>query len=81
MVPNKTRLNNWLPKIFIKIANKSCNKGLKYWKFMRKRNKAKQVMKKIILKGNTAPKYFECKHIKHWYQQLEVHLHIQITVF
>ena len=38
MILNKTRANNLLQKIFIK---KSCCKGLKYCKFMRKRNKAK----------------------------------------
>ena len=30
----------------LKFANKSFNKGLKYSKFMRKRNKTKHVMKK-----------------------------------
>ena len=43
-------------------TNKSCKKGLKYWKFKRERNKAKQVMKKFILKDNIVTKYTECKH-------------------
>ena len=46
----------------LKIANKSCNKGLKYCKFLWNRNKAKYVMKKIILKGNTTTKFIEYKH-------------------
>ena len=44
----------------LKIANKSCKKGLKYYKFTRKRNKTSY--KNIILKDNIATKYIEYKH-------------------
>ena len=33
-------------RLLLKIANKYCNKGLKYCEFTRKRNKANQFMKK-----------------------------------
>ena len=45
----------------LKITKKSCHKGLKYCKFMRGRNKAEQVMRKIILKGNMKTTYIEHK--------------------
>ena len=46
----------------LNITKKFCYKGLKYCKFKRKRIKAEQVMKKIILKGNMATTYIEHKH-------------------
>ena len=48
MILNKTRANNLLQKIFItlKTTKKSCYKGLKYCKFMWKRNKEEQVIKR-----------------------------------
>ena len=52
----------YFERFSLKIANKSCKKGLKYWNFKRKRDKAKQVTKKIILKDNIATKYIEYKH-------------------
>ena len=64
MILIKARADNSLRKIFIKNTNISCHKGLKYCKFMQKRNKAKHLilMKKIILKGNTFTKYIDHKH-------------------
>ena len=50
MILNKTRASNLLQKIFIK----KC----KDWK----RNKADQVIKKIILKGNKTTAYVKNKH-------------------
>ena len=56
---DKTRAS--FKRFSLKIANKSCMKGLKYCKYTRKRNKSKQVMKKVILKDNTATKYIASK--------------------
>ena len=58
---NKAR-TIYCERFSLKIANKTCNKGLKYGKLTRKRNKANHVIKKIILKGNIATKYVEYKH-------------------
>ena len=38
------------------------NLTTRYWKFMRKRNKEKYVMKKIILKDSIIINYIEYKH-------------------
>ena len=45
----------------LKITKKTCYKGLKYCKFITKRNKAEKLMKKTILKGNIIT-YNEYKH-------------------
>ena len=61
MILNKTRQTIYRKRFSLKNANKSCNKRLKYFKFPRKRNKAKTVMKKIALEDNIATKYIEYK--------------------
>ena len=45
----------------LKIASKSCKKGLKYCKFTEKDMKQKTLWKKVTLKGNVT-KYIEYKH-------------------
>ena len=47
MILNKTRANNLFS---FKFTTRFCNKGLKYCKFTKKRNKAKHVTKKDRLK-------------------------------
>ena len=47
-------------RISLRIRNKSCNKGLKCCKFMRKRIE-NILLKKIILKGNITTKHIEHK--------------------
>ena len=56
MILNKTRASNLLQKIFIKKCKEI------FLRFMRKRNKADQVIKKIILKGNKTTAYVKNKH-------------------
>ena len=48
--------------ILSKTTNKSCNREQKNSKFLRKRNKGKHVIKKIILAGNVTTRYTENKH-------------------
>ena len=56
MILNKTKASNLLQKIFIKKCKEI------FLRFMRKRNKADQVIKKIILKGNKTTAYVKNKH-------------------
>ena len=56
MILNKTRASNLLQKIFIKKCKEI------FLRFMRKRNKADQVIKKIILEGNKTTAYVKNKH-------------------
>ena len=49
-------------KFSLKIASKSCNKGLKYCKFTRKRNRTKHVVKEDHSKISITTKYIEYKH-------------------
>ena len=60
-IPNKTRVNILLRKIFIK-HYKFCYARQKYCKFMQKRNRAKHITKNIILKGKITTTCIEHKH-------------------
>ena len=62
MILNETRVNLLLRKFSLKIAKKSCCKGLEIFTFTRKRSKPKHVMKKKKkknLKGNITTTYIE----------------------
>ena len=59
MILNKTEQTIYCEWFLLKIANKSCDKGLKYCKFKRKRNNQNLFWKMIILTGNVTTKYTE----------------------
>ena len=61
IILNKTRANNLLQKIFIKNFKYIFLQETKYYKFMRKKNEGKHIVKKDHW-GNITTRYTEYKH-------------------